>query len=804
METAVGTTNQGLEIDLTTRMVNPFTISPEDRRMYLGGKGLGLKLLFDRMCPGVDPLGEENILALMMGTLMGSGGPSSARFAAVSKSPLTGIMVSSSCGGPFGMACKTAGYECLLIRGRADAPLLLEIDANGVQFKDASDLWGSDTEQAQAACALDRQDGALVIGPAGENQVLYANIVSGHRYLGRGGLGAVMGSKNLKAVVARGGSVKILPADPKGFKKVCQQANRMINENPFTGEQYRGFGTNSNVRYCNEAGIIPVRNFRSGSDVRAELVSGQTFKERFDIKPDPCRPCTIACGHRGYYSDGVHHIPEYETVGLFGPNLEIFDPEKITEWNDLCGRMGMDTISCASTLAYVMEAGERGLMQTGLKFGSPEGVSEAIIDTALRRGAGDEIANGSRWLSKKYGGMDFAMQVKGMELAAYDPRGAWGQGLAFAVANRGGCHLSATIFPLEAFFKFLKPTSIRGKPEFTWFFESLYAAVNSIDTCLFTTFAYVLQAPIVRLTPKPLLSLIMQYFPNLAIFLMDYSVFSKLVETSIGMKLNQRQLLRIGERVHVLERYMNTREGISRLDDTLPERLLAEGRTDDPQQQTVPLEQMLEKYYRIRGYDENGIPTPQALKRLGILHSETADENEFALAHVRPRRKRFKQLINQVVMFVLGRALQTASRYDSGLQLEAASWPEGFVFMFKVLPHGGTMAVGRGENGRLVYRGAHFNERKASVIINFKNVDAAFLTFTAQLGTDRAYAQHRMSAKGDLTYTMSVIRCLDIVETYLFPRLISKRILKRVPKIPGIKRHLIRLRIYFIGIPFGI
>ena len=542
----VGTTNKALEINLSDRSIRYFNIAWEDRRKYLGGKGLGLKYLFDRMIPGTDPFGEENILAIMMGVLMGSGGPSTGRFAAITKSPLTGIIASSSCGGPFGLAFKTAGYDALLITGKAEKPVYLEIGVSQVEIRDADHLWGLDTEQTQQALALERQDGALAIGPAGEHRVLYANIASGHRFLGRGGLGAVMGSKNLKAVAARGGTYKIVPCDPDGFQAVRKKANKDIRNNFFTTQQYRNFGTNSNVRYCNQAGILPVRNYTSGSDPRAENISGQSFRERYDIKPAGCKPCTISCGHKGLFADGIYPVPEYETVGLFGPNLEIFDPEEITAWNDLCGRLGMDTISCASTIAYWMEAGEKGYIQTDLKFGSPSGISGLLEDIACRRGAGDELANGSRWLSRKYGGEAFAIQVKGLEMAAYDPRGSWGQGLAYAVANRGGCHLSATLFPLENFFGFLNPHSIRAKPEFVKFFEDLYAAINSLHTCLFTTFAYVLEAPVVKLVPKPLLAFVMQYFPKLAVRMMNIGTYTRLLEAAAGIKLTQGELLKVG------------------------------------------------------------------------------------------------------------------------------------------------------------------------------------------------------------------------------------------------------------------
>ena len=292
-------------------------------------------------------------------------------------------MLTSSCGGPFGMAYKTAGYDGLLITGKSEKPIVLEIDSNGVKFQDAAHLWGKDTLETQQALSSNRKTGVLAIGPAGENRVRYANIASGHRFLGRGGMGAVMGAKNLKAIVAHGGTYRILPHKPDKFKAVCKKATQYIQANHYTGNLYRNFGTNANTRPCNAAGLIPVNNFRRGSDTRAESISGQTIQKKYSTSFDTCKPCTILCGHKGTYPDGSeHHIPEYESVHLLGPNLGIFDTDRITEFNDICGRMGLDTISSGATLSYIMEAGGKGLIETNLEFGSPEGIADTLLKIA--------------------------------------------------------------------------------------------------------------------------------------------------------------------------------------------------------------------------------------------------------------------------------------------------------------------------------------------------------------------------------------------------------------------------------------
>ncbi len=580
---------------------------------------MGLRLLYERLKPGIDPLGGENILVFMMGVLMGTGAPCSGRFAAVTKSPLTGILVSSSCGGPFGMAFKTAGYDGLLINGKSDKPTYLIINATGIKFEDAVHLWGKDTEETQHALNMNKSDGALVIGPAGENKVLFANVRSGDRFFGRGGIGAVLGAKNLKAIVAHGGTYKIIPKNPIAFQKVHKKAIRQINNNFVTGNLYRYFGTAANFNYCRQGNIVPVENFRYGDHEQVDNVTGETMQAKYHTKPSTCLPCSILCGHKGTYEDGsVHKIPEYETTAMLGPNLGIFNTDLLTQWNDLCGKMGLDTISTGVTLAYAMEAGEQGFIETNLKFGSPDNIHETIEDIAHRRNLGNDLANGTRWLSEKCGGKEFALQVKGMEFPAYDPRGSWGQGLSYAVANRGPCHLSATTFALEVFLGFLKPYSIRARAKFVCLFEAIYNAVNSLHICLFTTWAFLLEPPIVKYTPVPILRFAMQNLPDLAMKFLNVSVFNKLYESITGIKISPKKLIAVGHRIHTLERYMNTREGISRTDDTLPDRFLKEGRKNDPENRTVPLEKMLGKYYKLRGYDKNGVPTGKMLKKYNI------------------------------------------------------------------------------------------------------------------------------------------------------------------------------------------
>jgi len=616
MKTIEGTNNRIIEIDLTARSFREIRISPADRRKYIGGKGLALKLLAERLRPGEDPLGEGNVFILTTGVLIGTGAPNSARFSAVAKSPLTGIITHSSCGGPFGRALKTSGWDGLVVSGKADSPVFLVIDSSGVEFMSARDMWGETTSRTEKHLSKFGK-GSLAIGPAGENRVRFANISSGGRFLGRGGLGAVLGSKNIKGITARGGECAILPRKPELFRKLASRGFRYIKRNPFTGERYRNFGTLMHMGNNNRAGILPVNNFAVGSSEKAGILTGEFIQKTRNTRFDSCRNCTILCGHSGEFNARRTSVPEYETVSILGTNLGVFDMDRISEWNDICGELGLDTISAGGTLAFVMEAAEKGLIDSPLGFGSPEHVSETLKNTAFRKGFGNEMAEGSRRLSGKYGGKAFCMTVKGMEMSGYHPSGSSGMGLNYAVANRGGCHLSSTVFGLEVDTKFLNPLKTFRKAVYVEFMENIVAAINSLHTCHFTIYPYVLESVRLRYFPKAVIRLFMLLLPGIAKKFIDLGIYAGLFSAVTGIRISPRELLRAGKRAHVLERYLNTREGISAVDDTLPRKLIAAG-LHGSSGKPYPLEKMVRRYYRIRGYDHNGIPLPSLLRSLGI------------------------------------------------------------------------------------------------------------------------------------------------------------------------------------------
>ena len=615
-----GAAGRYLFVDLTSRIWKEYPIRPKDQRLYLGGKGLAIKIYYDMLCSrlnSIHPLGPENLLIVSTGVLIGTKAPCSARFEVLSKSPLTNLLVASSCGGPFGEALRTAGWDGLIISGKASTLLVLKITSEGASFESASELQGLGTRETQKKLNMDKNEASLCIGPAGENLVSYANICSGHRFAGRGGVGAVMGSKNLKSVVVRGWSYAIEPVDAEGFAQISKKTRTLIQRNPMS-RAYKSYGTAANVRYGIQAGFSPVRNFRDRYHPDTEKTSGEAMADRYSPRFSTCRHCVILCGHKGKYPDGTtRQIPEYETVGMFGSNIENFDPDLIGRWNEEMNDLGMDTISAGASIAWAMEAAEKGLRPSILRFGDTSKISEIIMDIAYRMGEGYDLAEGTRALSEKYGGQDFAIHVKGLECAAYDPRASWGQGLSYAVYNKGGCHLGSYLVGLEQILKYLPPHTTLGKASWAVFCENLYAAINSLQICQFTSFGILTEPPVPRLVPRWILRILTVLTPRLSQQLMDWTPLNRMFSTVTGIPLSKNGLLRAGERINKLERWINLCMSETAADDTLPARFTAEEQTRFPGRNTrVPIRTMVKKYYRLRKYSPEGIPRRRDLERL--------------------------------------------------------------------------------------------------------------------------------------------------------------------------------------------
>ncbi|MDY6864827.1 MAG: aldehyde ferredoxin oxidoreductase family protein [Halobacteriota archaeon] len=609
-----------MDVNLSTGTIGNYDISDETRKLYVGGKGLGARLLFDNTKRGIDPLSPDNVLIITTGPLTGTNAPSSSRFNVSTKSPLTGAIASSSCGGDFGNHLKKAGYDGIIVRGKAKGPVFLEIDNDSVVINEGSELWGLETDEVLEKVAGEGIKRVLTIGPAGENLVLYASIVAPRPppkrsgIAGRCGVGAVMGSKNLKAIVASGNK-KVPIAKPEKFKKRVKGQFDTLKKSAGIA-MYSEYGTANLVNPINAHNALPTKNFKLGSFKNAEAISGERLTKEYLVKSSGCTSCTIKCGRVVKYEGREVKGPEYETLALFGANLDIDDMDKIIEWNYICDQMGMDTISSAQTIAFAMELSENGLLATGLSIGSTENISEVLRDIAHRKGLGNDLADGVRALSLKYGGEEYAIHSKGLELPGYNPLFCVGQGLSYATSNRGGCHMGGYVISLEAMGPLVAdPFSIQAKPELTVIFQNLFDSYNCLCVCVFTMFS-LFPNIIYRIKPsgavnKAISSILLHSGPAISLLLktripLQVTVSEKLLSDVTGEKYSFSDLLKVGERVFNMERRYNVREGITNEDDTLAERVKG------------PLDKMLPRYYKLRGWTEDGIPQKDTLERLEI------------------------------------------------------------------------------------------------------------------------------------------------------------------------------------------
>ena len=620
-----GYMGQILFVDLSEKTCTSKPLD-DDVKLYIGGKGYGARLLFDLTNPGVDPLGPENPLIFGTGPYNGSFGAQSCRFTVTAKSPLTGAIGNSTCGGDLSIWMKKAGYDFIVVTGQSDKPVYLNVSDEGAEIKDAKKLWGMKTSEVQAE--FPKGTRAAVIGPAGENLVRYACIISGDRAAGRTGMGAVMGSKKLKAVVCSG-KQKVEIAKPEKFKEYNKWLIGYFKKHSTTGELLPAFGTANIVMTTAGRNILPTNNFQQGRHKDAWKISGEQMRKDHLIKNDGCTACPIRCGRRVKRpsDDAPIKGPEYETLSLMGSNIGVFDLPAILKYNETLDDLGMDTISAGGTIAWAMEANEKGLWKNGLSFGDVAAVDDILDDIAHRRGIGDELAEGSKRLSEKYGGTEFAMQVKGMELSAYDPRGCYGQGLEYAVSNRGGCHINGATMFFEATGPIsVDPLSTSAKPELVAFQQNLMMAMNSMVMCVFSSYA-VVPSMAGSMKPQsglyrsvawmmknsgPILRLALKMKAPAAILW-----YERMLKYITGESYSLGRLTETGERNINMERLFNMREGFSRKDDTLPYRLLNEPNFPG-QTSGVPLDEMLPRYYNIRGWDDDGIPMDRTLDRLQI------------------------------------------------------------------------------------------------------------------------------------------------------------------------------------------
>jgi aldehyde:ferredoxin oxidoreductase len=622
-------------IDLAAGSVSEYPISEELYIKYVGGKALGSRLLFDLMPKGVDPLSWDNILIINTCPMNGTGAPSTSRFNLSFKNVMTNGIASSNCGGQFGVMLKAAGFDGIILKNGAEKPSYIEIIDGEICIKDAGDLWGLDAEKVQEK--FNPLWGKLVIGPAGENKVHYACAVSGERVAGRCGAGAVLGAKNIKALVAFG-SKKVEIYDKENFDKYNRKFIDFLRTHPMTGSSLPRYGSVGLLNNANASHALPTKNFSKGQFKNASKITGEELADTLLTRNSGCVSCPIRCERRVMVHDKEVKGPEYETVGLFGANMEIDDLEFINLVNYEVDILGMDSISLGGTIAFAMELQEKGLADFGLRFGSKEGILEAIHNIAYGIGSGKELGLGSKLLSEKYGGKEFAVHAKGLELASYEPRRSVGMGLGYATSNRGGCHLNGGYVALieTVGVVSIDTQTPKGKAELGIFFQNMIEAASASGFCLFTSMAIIPgflsnlgpAHPITRfvskflITARPVLGAMWNLMPGLLPFNWMYLLpYCKSLKLATGMPMTSGKFLQIGERCFNTERLFNLREGLTAADDSLCERLTKTPQDASRKDTVVPLDKMLPRYYKVRGWDKNGVPTPRKLRKLGITVS---------------------------------------------------------------------------------------------------------------------------------------------------------------------------------------
>ena len=581
-----------LEIDLTTQTHKSYPLDMEMAKQFIGGRGLGVRLLWDLVGPEVDPLSPENVLIFTNGPLTATGYQTSNRFSVSTKSPLTGTVLDANSGGYWGMQFKKTGYDVLIVRGKAEKPVWIEIKNSEITFHDASDLWGMRVFDITEKLGQDNNKrNVLCIGPAGENMSRIAAIMNDReRAMARGGPGAVMGSKNLKAIVVEGTERPEI-VDQERFKFLLYETRKLLAASPLTSQALPEFGTIMLMNIMNNVGALATRNHQQTQFEGVEAISGETLSETFLVKNSACWACPIGCTRITKTEKVEGEGPEFESAWAFGAQCGIDDLAAIIEANSLCNDLGLDTISAGSTIACAMELSEKGYMDSDLRFGRADLLARCVEDMAYRRDLGAELTEGSLRLATKYGHPELSMTAKGMEMPAYDPRGLQGQGLLYATSNRGGCHMRGNMIGLEVLGlpKLIDRFQVQGKSSFVILNQNSNAAIDSLVVCKFT---------------------------NMGV---ADEYFARILSAVTGIQFDTGALIKTGERVWNLERLYNNREGFTNKDDSLPPRLLTEAPTEGPSKGWVSqLEPMLKEYYRSRGWDQNGVPTPKKLAELGL------------------------------------------------------------------------------------------------------------------------------------------------------------------------------------------
>lgn len=607
-----GYTGKLIRVNLTDKVIKVEKLNMDYAKDFIGGRGLGTKYLYEEIDPEINALSPENKLIFMTGPVTGTYATCAGRFNVVAKAPLTGTIGAANSGGYFGPELKFAGYDGIIFEGKSNKPVYLHINDDLIELKDADHLWGKNVFETTDMLLNENEEDAKVacIGPAGEKLVLFAAIMNDKdRAAGRSGLGAVMGSKNLKAVVVKG-TKGIGVANPLQFNKAAADAKQKVNANAVTGigGGLATYGTEILVNILNEMHALPTNNWQLSRYEDADKISGEALVEKYLVKNKACFACPIGCGRVIKISDGKYKGivggPEYEAGWSYGASCGVSDLNSINKANHVCNMLGMDPITMGATIACAMELYEKGYITDDdlggkeLKFGDADGILEWTEKTGYREGFGDLLALGSYRLGEKFGHPEFSMTVKKQEMPAYDGRAIQGMGLSYATSNRGGCHVRGYVTSTEVLGIPMKtdPLTTEGKAPLLKLFQDLTALVDSSDICLFTTFAIGL--------------------PEIA----------GMLRGAVGIEMTDEELLMSGERIWNLEKLFNLEAGLTRQDDYLPPRLLNEPVTSGPSKGKVTeLEVMLDEYYKIRGWDMEGVPTEEKLAELSLENRLAAE-----------------------------------------------------------------------------------------------------------------------------------------------------------------------------------
>lgn len=593
-----------LRVNLSTGKISVEEFGEEFVKKWLGARGFAIHYLLKEMDPKIDAFSEENKLIFSTGALTGTVAPTGGRYMVITKSPLTGFIAMANSGGFFGAELKMAGWDMIIVEGKSEKPVYLRIEDEKVELRDATHVWGkrvSETEKILRKEFGDKHVQIASIGPAGENLVRFSAIMNnGHRAAARGGVGAVMGSKKLKAIVVRGHK-RIEVIDRKKFISVMREKTEILKNDPVAGQGLPAYGTAILVNIINQNGLYPTMNFRYGQFKYAEEQSGEAMSKKYLKRNKPCYACPIGCGRVNEMDTiGETEGPEYESTWALGANLGINDLASIIEANHMCDDFGLDTISTGGTLATAMELYDRGFLKQEdlgdappFRWGNTEVLHYYIPRIARREGFGSILAEGGYRLAEKYGCLDCFMGVKKQELPAYDPRGAEGHGLGYATDNRGGDHIKAYLISPEILgypFK-MDPHDISDeKVKMLILFQDLTAVIDAAGMCVFTTFG------------------------------LGGDDYRDLLNAAFGYNFTTEEWLKVGERIWNAERLFNLKAGLNpEKDDTLPKRLTDEPMPEGPNKgHVVRLKEMLPRYYALRGWNPDGTIPEEKIKELGL------------------------------------------------------------------------------------------------------------------------------------------------------------------------------------------